>query len=211
MPPVPQITVTIDLSNYTYTFSTANPSVTPGSQPLPVPLGGHFTIGSGNTYDGITVVATLPESATVTTPFEPAMDPVGTTYATYQLTAIGMVTLSVPSFGGRPLTGTPLVVAPETTLTLSESGSQTPPMSFGGLVNLFINGLTVPTTAATTSGLFIGEGSSVPVAVDGSVYAINDVDENPYDVTASSQSKAVLVPLVGTINVSSLKKPKAGA
>lgn len=210
MAPVPQITVTIDLDTYTYAFTTENPSVTPGSEPLPVLLGGDFTIGSGNAYDNIVVVATLPDSATVTTPFSPEIRSVGPTYTTHQLTAIGMVTLSVPTYQNRPLSGTPLVIAPRTTLTLSEGGAQTPPISYGALVRLFIQGLEAPTTADTPKGLFVGQGESVEVAVGGSTYGLNDVDDNSYDVT-TAMSKTVLVPLVGTINVSSLKKPPGGA
>lgn len=205
MPPVPQITVTVDLNNYTYTFTTQNPSVTPGSQSLTVPIGGYFTIGSGNAITGINVVATLPASATVTTPFDPTMAPVGTSYETYQLTAIGQVTLSVPSHGGRPLTGTPLTVAAFTTLTLTEAGSQSPNLSYGAVVSLF-TGYT--TTADTTAGLFVGQGSQIAIASTGSAYTVNDVDENPYNVTTASSKT---VPLVGTINVSSLKKPHSGA
>ena len=44
------------------------------------------------------------------TPFDPALATVTTTSTMYQLLAIGGVSLSVPTYNGTALTGTPLVM-----------------------------------------------------------------------------------------------------
>ncbi|HVV84026.1 MAG TPA: hypothetical protein VHE35_13215 [Kofleriaceae bacterium] len=211
MPPVPQISVSVDTDAGTYTFTTSNPSVTPGAQPLPVIRLGNFTIVAVGKNSNITVVATLPTTATVTTPFSPSMQPVTKTAAQYQLTAIGMVTLSVPTYNGQSLTGTPLVVAPATSLTLTESGSSTPSVSYGAIVSLIIDNLQIQTTVTTsTSNLFIGQtGNTATVNPGGSPYQVADQYDGSYNVNGDGpgeQSKMV-IPLVGTINVSSTKKP----
>jgi hypothetical protein len=203
MPPVPQIFVSVDSSNQTYSFTT-NPS----GNPLVVLYGGSFSIVATGRETDITVVATLPSTATVTTPFTPALATVTTTQETYQLDAIGMVTLSVPTYNGVNLTGTPLVLAPFVSLTLSESGNQSPEVSFGAQVNL-LTGLQMQTTGYTYSGLFVGEDGSVPIGPgsSGSIYTIADVDENAYPISTEQNAKAI--PLIAVINVSSTKKPKA--
>ena len=202
MPPVPQIFVSVDTDSHTYTFTTST-----STNPLAVLYGGNFSIVASGKHSDITVVATVPATATVTSPFTPALAIVTTTQDTYQLDAIGMVTLTVPTYNGVNLTGTPLVLAPFTTLTLTESGTQTPSVSFGAQVNL-VTGLTIQTTGYTQSGLFVGEGGSVPIAAgsDGSTYTIADVDENGYPI--STEQNAKTRPLIGVINVSSTKKPK---
>lgn len=207
MPPVPQIIVTVDTDNNTYEFTTV-PAVSPG-QSLVVNYQGNFTIVAGGRNDNITVVATLPATATVLTPFDPTLATVTTSSAMYQLLAIGGVSLAVPTYNGTALTGTPLVIAPLVDLTLAEAGASTPSVSFGGQVKLIIAGLQIQTTVDAPSGLFVGQtGTSVAVAPGGTAYSIADVDDGPYNVDGSSSEKKVLVPLVGTINVSSTKKPR---
>jgi hypothetical protein len=206
----PNITVTVDTTASTYEFTT-DPYVKPPEEPLPVDYQGSFTIKAGGKSDNITIVATIPSTATVTVPFDPAMDPVTTTVATYTLKAIGKVTLSVPDYGGRPLTGEPLMLAPVIVLTLEESNPQTSIISFGGLITLVIDGITSPVLVDVPAGLFVDQGPQVTVAPGGTTYTIADVDEGPYEVSYedNSRSDKLLIPLIGTINVSSTKKPHA--
>src|SRR5262245_59809692 len=122
MPPIPSITVTIDLNRLTYTFTTANPSIDPATQFLPVNKAGQFSIATSGSNTNVTVVATLPPTATVTTPFVPAMGTVTASPASYEINAIGMVILSVPTYNGNTLSGVPLTISPKVDLTLTQSG-----------------------------------------------------------------------------------------
>lgn len=209
---MPQITVTVDTNAWTYVFTTSDPSVTPGAETLPVPYEGNFTIVAGSNVTGIDVLSTLPSTATQTTPYVPAMAPVTDKATSYKLTALGQVTMSVPTYGGHALSGTPLVIAPETNVHLVEGGSSSPPVSFGALVRLVIDGLTKTVDATAPAGLFVGQsGSTVSIAPGGSVYTVDDVYEGSYDVQYDEGTSSKLVtPLVGTINVSSTKRPKGG-
>lgn len=204
----PNITVTVDYAGGTYEFTT-DPYVKPPDEALPVARLGDFTIKAGGSNSNITVVATLPSTATETTPFDPTMQPVTTTTETYQLTAIGMVTLTVPTYGGRSLTGDPLTLAPAVSLELSSSNPGTALISFGAQVTLTVQGAT-GTTAVYYGDpdLFVGQTSPLQVEQGGSTFTIGDVDENAYELSTEQSASAKLIPLVGTINVSSTKKPK---
>lgn len=205
----PSITVTVDTSAGTYEFTT-EPYVKPPDEPLPVDRLGNVSIKAGGSNSNITVVATLPSTATETAPFDPALQPVTTTAETYQVTAIGKVTLTVPTHGGRPLTGEPLTVAPLVALELSASNPGTALVSFGALVTLTVEGAT-GTTAVYYGDpeLFVGQTSPLQVEPGGSTFTLGDVDENAYELSTEQSASAKLIPLIGTINVSSTKKPKA--
>ena len=149
----------------------------------------------------------MPSTATVSAPFDPALQPATTTSAEYALSALGKVTLSVPTYGGRPLTGEPLTVAAQIGLELSASGPSSPNVSFGALVTLTVQGATQTTTVYVPDGLFVGQGTSVQVDPGGTTYTIDDVEQGAYPLSTEQQNTK-MIPLIGTINVASTKKPK---
>lgn len=206
---MPEITVTVDTNAMTFVFTTSDPSVTPGAEVLPITYAGDFTIKAGSNVINIDVLSTLPATATQTQPYNPTMVPLTEKLDTYQLIALGQVSLSVPTYGGHALSGTPLVIAPVADLQLTESGSSSPPISFGGQVRLWIDGLARPELATAPAGLFVGQvGTTIEIAPGGSVYTVDDVYEGPYTVQTDGSSSKLVTPLLGTINVSSTKKPK---
>lgn len=97
--------------------------------------------------------------------------------------------------------------ATETTveLVLSEQGSETPWLAPGDQVTLLVPDLEEPTVVEVPEGLFVEQsGTEVVLEPGGSTYTVDEVVDGAYPVVVAKQVK---IPLIGTINVSSTKKP----
>ena len=202
------ITVTVDTNNDTYDFVT-NPAVDANLGVLPIDIGDGFTIKSDGANTNITMGVAIAPHATVTTAFSPTMAVVTTTAASYAMVAIGKVALTVPSYGGRPLSGKALWVATKFPLEIQVGGQTAGPVSFGAVIWLTVQGATGSTTVTIPAGLFVGyPGTTCVVAAAGTAFVIADVNDGAYELGAAGASEK-MVPMVGTINVSSTKKPHA--
>ena len=201
------ITVTVDTSADTYVFVT-NPAVEANLGILPIDISDGFTIKCDGANTTITMAVTIGAHATVTTAFAPTMAVVTTTPASYAMVAIGKVALTVPTYDGRPMSGKALWVATRFPIEIKPGGETAGPVSFGAVIWITVNGATGSSTVTVTPpGLFVGYGGTIPVAAAGSAFVIADVNDGAYELTTGSASEK-MVPMIGTINVSSTKKPR---